>query len=375
MLFGALQKRFFYGCPWLLNFTLLVICLAATTARAELPPLKHLTIADGLPQNGINKITQDERSGFFWICTGGDLARFDGYGFTNFTTQEGLPSDRVLDFLTAREGDYWLATAGGLVKFTPDGTIYNRAVTDNEAAELAEKPTFITYPPPDDKIKTVSKLLQDSRGTIWVGTGNGLFRLEKSENQFKLMPIEIGLSEGGGAGYVYALYKDRRGAIWIGAENSLHRISPSGRVTIFTPKNARSFFQNLPSGGEQPANLPDKQVFEPVYFRALLEDSRGNFWVGTAKSGLFQFTLDENEAPMPIRNLTTRKDSQSRGEVRIIEWIDAIVESFDGKLWVSGQGGLFDYDSTTGKFYGYTRRSGIAYHRYQTMFEDKNGNL
>ena len=82
----------------------LLLGISFAVVRAERLPIKHLTIADGLPQNGINKITQDA-SGFFWFCTGGGLARFDGYDFTNFTTQDGLPYDKVLDFLHAREGD------------------------------------------------------------------------------------------------------------------------------------------------------------------------------------------------------------------------------------------------------------------------------
>ena len=82
-----------------------LVCLLAAPLFAERLAVKTYTVADGLPQNGINHIAQDA-SGFFWFCTNGGLARFDGYGFTNFTVQEGLPSDIIFDFQYTREGDY-----------------------------------------------------------------------------------------------------------------------------------------------------------------------------------------------------------------------------------------------------------------------------
>ncbi|MDQ3131498.1 MAG: hypothetical protein M3Q99_12150, partial [Acidobacteriota bacterium] len=326
-------------------FLLLGISFAAVT-RAERLPIKHLTIADGLPQNGISKITQDA-SGFFWFCTGGGLARFDGYDFTNFTTGEGLPRDKVLDFLHAREGDYWLATTGGLVAFAPDGIAYNRVVTFDEAARLPEMPLFTTYFLPDGKNKiptNPTNLLQDSHGRIWVGSSDGLFRLEKSDDQSKHQLIQINLPPATAAEYVYSLYEDRRGAIWVAAQTALYRILPDGRIT--------SYVESEPM---------------PV-FQALLEDRRGNFWVGTAKKGLFQFAVDENETPKLIRHFAPEKYAD-------IEWIDSIIESYDGKLWLGTLDGLFEFDAETEKLYFYTQQSGIVYGRYPTIFEDKSGSL
>jgi len=231
----------------------LLLGISFAVVRAERLPIKHLTIADGLPQNGINKITQDA-SGFFWFCTGGGLARFDGYDFTNFTTREGLPGDKVLDFLHAREGDYWLATVGGLVGFEPDGATHNRVVTSDEAARLPDAPLFTTYLLPDGKDKYPTKLLQDSRRRIWVGSSGGLFRLEKSGDQFKHQLIQINLPPATAAEYVYSLYEDRHGAIWVGTETALYRILPDNRVT----KYAASYAEGEP---------------KPL-FQALLEDRR-----------------------------------------------------------------------------------------------------
>ena len=311
-----------------------------TPVSGEKMPLKHFTIADGLPQNSINSINQDTK-GFFWIGTNGGLARFDGYGFVNFTQQQGLPRNEILDFLETREGDFWLATAGGLVKFTPDGKTYDHVVTSEEAAQLAEPPLFTTYKLPALKI---SKLHQDSRGTIWIGTANGLFQLRKKDDgEYSFSPVDINLPTSESK-YIYALYEDRAGAIWIGTENNLTRISTDNRISTYRNNG------------------------EPIYFRALLEDHFGNLWVGTAAKGLFKFTIDENQTPQIAIQFAPQPDSE-------IEWIDKISEAADGSLWIAGMNGLYEFAPAANKLSRYTRTSGILPYRFQSMFEDRDGNV
>jgi ligand-binding sensor domain-containing protein len=50
------------------------------------------------------------------------LSRYDGYTFTNYGTEQGLPNRRVRDLLETRQGDYWVATGGGLCRFNPKGS-------------------------------------------------------------------------------------------------------------------------------------------------------------------------------------------------------------------------------------------------------------
>src|SRR5713226_2579014 len=94
-------------------------------------PLKSYTVADGLPNNVINKIVRDSR-GFLWFCTSEGLSRFDGYAFTNYGVDQGLPHTTVNDFLETRNGELWVATNGGLVLFDPKGQPASRIVYANE---------------------------------------------------------------------------------------------------------------------------------------------------------------------------------------------------------------------------------------------------
>jgi ligand-binding sensor domain-containing protein len=108
------QSEYVRRVLWLAGLWLFM-CL---NARAERPPIKSYTTADGLAHNIINKIVRDSR-GFLWFCTNEGLSRFDGYTFTNYGIDQGLPHAVVSDILETRAGDYWVATNGGLCKFNP----------------------------------------------------------------------------------------------------------------------------------------------------------------------------------------------------------------------------------------------------------------
>src|SRR5438093_4732745 len=117
-------------------FLLTFLLLFPATLRAERLPLKSYTVADGLPNNVINKIVRDSR-GFLWFCTNEGLSRFDGYSFTNFGVDQGLPHAIVNDFLETRSSELWIATNGGLVLFNPKGGPSPRVVYANDQTQSA----------------------------------------------------------------------------------------------------------------------------------------------------------------------------------------------------------------------------------------------
>jgi ligand-binding sensor domain-containing protein len=73
------------------------------------------------------------RDGAAWFATGGGIARFDGYGFSNLTRTEGLPAVSAI-VAQARDGDLWFACAlGGRARYVPaDSAGSARAVPVSE---------------------------------------------------------------------------------------------------------------------------------------------------------------------------------------------------------------------------------------------------
>jgi ligand-binding sensor domain-containing protein len=196
---------------------------------AQRLPLKAYTVADGLPNNIINKIVRDSR-GFLWFCTSEGLSRFDGYSFTNYGVDQGLPHTTVNDFLETRNGELWIATNGGLVLFNPKGEPTPRIVLANENARPAPMFTVVIPEDEDRAARAASVLFEDHNGTIWCGTMKHLYRLERSGNSFKLAPVDLGTKEV----FILDLLEDRGGSLWIGSFTGLYCRRPDGRVEHFT---------------------------------------------------------------------------------------------------------------------------------------------
>ena len=215
--------------------------------KAERLPVKTYTVADGLLRDNVTKIKQDSR-GFLWFCTAEGVSRFDGYAFTNFTTDDGLPDRNVNDFLETRNGEIYLATNGGLARLDPHG----RRNPDNSM--------FTVFLPEKPQAKNIQVLFEDENGTIFVGTGDGLYKLVETDGEIRFEDVSLGeIVTREELIIITAIIEDRNKALWIGTEKSgLFRISADGKTEQFTKADG----------------LPHNDI------GSLLEDKDGRLWVG-----------------------------------------------------------------------------------------------
>src|SRR6266581_5177733 len=91
------------SCIWILC----VVLGTAVLVRAERLPIKTYTTADGLARDQASRIVRDSR-GLLWFCTVEGLSRFDGYRFTSYGREDGLPHADISDILEDRQGGYWV---------------------------------------------------------------------------------------------------------------------------------------------------------------------------------------------------------------------------------------------------------------------------
>ncbi len=332
---------------------LLLPLLLPLPAKAERLPLKAYTVADGLPNNVINKIVRDSR-GFLWFCTDEGLSLFDGYRFTNYGTNEGLPHPRVSDILETREGDYWVATNGGLCKFNPKGVPSSQvADADLPRANAPQNPMFtVVMPHGEDRYtQIITTLLEGRGGTIWCGTARGLFRLGQNNGRAALLPVDIRLpTEYPLSGFITSLLEDRHGMLWVGAATGLYRRRPDGSTARYTTRDG----------------LPDDTIHD------LLEDRRGHLWAATRHGGLLQLATGAGHEPLVITRSYDRKSGLTT------DWVFDLHESSDGKLWVGTNLGLVEFpldEKQGGPARVYTKRHGLSYHEITNLTEDRVGNL
>jgi ligand-binding sensor domain-containing protein len=325
-----------------------------STVLPQRLPLKPYTVADGLPNNVINKIVRDSR-GFLWFCTQEGLSRFDGYSFTNYGMDQGLPHPAVNDFLETRKGELWIGTNGGLVLFNPRGAPAARIVFANEKAGPGPMFTVVVPEGEDRQSRAITVLYEDREGTLWCGSMKHLYRLERHDSQFNLISVDLGGVDGHSKDvFVFDLLEDRNGSLWVASFGGLFRRLPDGRVQHYTRRDG----------------LPDEVIQD------LLEDHQGRLWAATRLGGIFRFVTHDTDATnsSPI---VAEVHNQQNGLPT--NWVFQLFETSDHRFWLATNVGLVEFFPDSDKkdqlFRTYTRRSGLTFHEITALNEDAGGNL
>src|SRR5213082_2328602 len=163
----------------------LALVFGACSVSAQQLPVRTYTTADGLPRDYVLRIVPDSR-GFLWFCTADGLSRFNGYEFTNYGVEQGLPNPVINDLLETRRGVYWVATnGGGVARFNPAPSRDQPSQTRN---------LFTAFPVGDGLTSNrVNVLYEDVAGQVWAGTDEGLFRLDESNGETTFRRIALNL--------------------------------------------------------------------------------------------------------------------------------------------------------------------------------------
>ena len=95
--------------------------LAAFSADRHSGPVFHaLQVKDGLPQISVLDITQD-RTGYMWFATRDGAARWDGYEFDVYKSEDGdgnsICSNYVTSMISSPDGCVWMETLYGLSRY------------------------------------------------------------------------------------------------------------------------------------------------------------------------------------------------------------------------------------------------------------------
>ena len=276
----------------------------------------EFTSAQGLPSNRIQSVYADSRGGL-WVSTESGLARFDGNKFVSFPANDPLSSLTVVSMYEDREGNLWLGTESGGLHVLKDSKFVTYTTDDGLSSNL------------------VRAVCQDRRSNVWIGAGGGgldMIDLTK-DGHVTAFTAKDGLS----SNVVLAIWADRNSDdIWVGTPDGLNRLR-NGKFTTFTSGDG----------------LADDFV------RSIYQDSTGRIWVGTRR-GLSSMKEGKFTTYTTLDGLPN-------------DYIGAMLQDRTGSLWISTLGGLCKYRD--GAFNTFTTRDGLSSNVVTSLYEDRDGVL
>ncbi len=355
------------------------------------------TKTDGLPDSSISQLCAS-RSGGIWIGTKSGLGRFQDGKFSRFYVADGLKEDFIRSLDENRKGILIVATSKGLQQFD---------ATTRRFLDFAQE-----FELPDQR---KIPLLEDQANNLWVGTDDGLHRLDGGRwttfntrdglsddsirhiredrtnglwvvtrnnrlNHFQNGRFtQVNLGESAAHPDVLCAYEDREGNLWLGTtSDGLIRLQPT-RLKTYTTQDGLTFDDvwSVCEGRDggiwvgtgrglsqiQAGRVTSYASVEPALnspFKSVLSDRTGTLWIGVSRGGLFQF----KDGRFTNYNLAVGLGKQQ---------VQALYEDRGGNIWIGSDSSVIQYKNNYST--RYTHEDGMPEFGASAILEDHSGNL
>ncbi len=308
-------------------------------------------VQDGLPEETVQAFAQT-KDRYLWIGTTGGLLRFDGARLVLYD-RDNTPAFRennVFNLMVDRDDALWIASeGGGLIRYK-DGIFHSFSAQDGLINDF------------------VRVVYQDSKGTIWIGTDNGLLRLSGE----KLERVDNGDSIPFVA--VHAIHEDNQGRLWVGGSKLLclsgntaqeYRLQGEGsqnRVKSITQTADGTLWVGAIGGLYRKLSASDsfqRMSDTSGTVRFLRETSDGTLWIGTIGHGIYKYRDHK------FSQMTGPDNLPSNTALNLFEDVE-------NNIWIGTQAGMLRLSKT--------RVQTVALpdtgdYDAETVYQDHNGDL
>lgn len=316
-----------------------------------------------------------------WLATEEGLVKHLGDGkFYTYTSNEydnnSLSSNIVFSLMQDRTGIIWAGTYTGISKFDSSNKIYLYKHNPFNENSISGNVIMGTYEDEDgliwvgtrdkglnvidrkkDKVTRIVGGYKDynlttdainfitGKGqTIWVGTRNGVNKIDKKNKTIEKYTVENGLVDNN----IKSLLLDSKNNLWIGTTRGLNILDiETGKITNINER------------------LKKNGLNEP-YVQSMYEDSDGIIWIGGYNDGgLIKFDTEADK-------ITIYYDKEVESSLAVIR---DIKEDKQKNLWIGTNYGIMHFDKKTEKFKVYTEEDGLANNIVYGVLFDENQNL
>lgn len=290
------------------------------------------------PSDNVRCGLEDKEGNLWFGTTGEGVYRYDGKSFTQFTVKDGLNSNKVWCILEDKSGNIWFGTTDGACRY--DGKkIIRIPISENFAPVNSDNNYYSEWATKN----TVWSIFQDKGGTIWFGTGDGVYCYNGTFFTRFLDNQSVINKEGLHLKMVDCILEGDDGVIW--------------------------FASGMPPGSEGVCRYDGKSITSSKpngdgWIRSMIKDKAGHIWFAGRNHGNFRYD--------------GKTFSNFTGKVGIG---NSILSDRNGNIWFSGEedddlenvGGIWCYDGKT--FKNFTTKDGIGKYSVWSMVEDSKGNI
>ncbi len=328
------------------------------------------------------------KSDFLWIGTwNGGLNTFNS-GKSTFSTindSNGIQIKHIWSLTNESNEKLWIGTFGyGLFCLN---------VKNNSVQNI---PLNITAKLEGDKV--VWTVYEDNFNNKWIGTNNGLYKLDKNGNVIQHYIHSENDHSSLLSNKVISIYQSKSGIVWIGTDNgvnylnpkikkfqknlniklltnnSIYAMTPSEKkgIWIATEKNGICKIETHKRGSTTEATLEEfKNIKLEGKVNTIFEDSKNLLWIGT-RYGLVSYN---NKNRQVKRYIFDNNDIQSSSNDVL-----AICETQDPDVfWIGTDNGLYLYNFRTENIKKYVSDSNnpvtINSNHVLTIYKDKRNNI
>ncbi|MGY5355224.1 two-component regulator propeller domain-containing protein [Wenyingzhuangia sp. IMCC45467] len=199
---------------------------------------------------------------FLLFCFISFFAWSQNIKFKNYTTNQGLSNNSVIDIENDTDGGLWIATWDGLNYFDgADFVVFKHSIDNKESISG----------------NYIIKIEKDNDGVIWILTKNGKVSKYLGNNRFKNFVFD--------------------------KEVTNIKISEEGNVVVFTSTMVWEFIENHFVKKKTPAIDVDNAIvfknillakYPKLIINDVLKDKKGNIWFATRRNGLYIIPNNSN---------------------------------------------------------------------------------
>ncbi|RFS20705.1 hybrid sensor histidine kinase/response regulator [Chitinophaga silvatica] len=295
-----------------------------------------------LSYNSIETLYKDNQ-GIIWIGAGKKGVNYIDQQITQFElychepdNKTSLPDNDINCFAEDAKGNVWIGTNGG-------GLIY----FDTKTRKFTQ---YLNNPsdPYSLSNNVIVSLCVDHSGKVWVGTFLGGLNVFDGK-QFTVFRHDSSDPYSLSDDRVWHLMEDRNNVIWVG--------TLLGGVNRYDHQTNRFYKYAVES--------PQPLALHSNYIPSMLEDSKGNLWIGTSEG---VEVLNPERTAFTHYNHSNDPNSLTHSHIR------DLVEDQNGLVWVATRVGLNVWNPRTKKFKRFTTEDGLPDNTILSLLIDKHNN-